>query len=279
MNMNNCLNPNVLRKLHLTELEIMCVVDKVCRDHNLEYYLVGGTLLGAERHQGFIPWDDDLDIAMPRKDYNRFIELCNAGCLGDKYFLQHTSSYPDYFMPFAKVRKNNTLFDEEILKNVNCHKGIFIDVFPLDYSITNKGIMYHLRAKTIKYISSIILLRTFNQSPKNIASKILYFFSKMFSISQIANYRDAICMKYNNGKYLINYGSNYNYSKQTMEKEIYFPGVDIEFEGHMFRAPAKHVDYLVNLFGDWQKLQKKKKRRNHNPTTVIFDTTSEVIEE
>ena len=81
------------------------MVHNICEENNIKYYLIAGSLLGAIRHKGFIPWDDDIDIAMPRNDYRKFIHLCQAGILGDKYILQDISTYPENHLSFAKVRK------------------------------------------------------------------------------------------------------------------------------------------------------------------------------
>ena len=94
----------VLRKLQLTQLEILTEVVRICHSNKLRYYLIGGTLLGAIRHKGFIPWDDDLDIAMPRKDFVKFISICRTE-LNSRYFLHYYTTDFNYYLPFAKVRK------------------------------------------------------------------------------------------------------------------------------------------------------------------------------
>ena len=119
-----------LSKLHGELLTIIEVVDKVCREQNLTYYLVGGSLLGTLRHNGFIPWDDDLDIGMPRKDFERFISIANT-VLGEEFELQWITTNKDYWQVFAKVVRKDTLFKEPGLKRFQPH-GIFIDIFPLD---------------------------------------------------------------------------------------------------------------------------------------------------
>ena len=101
-----------LNKLHKTEVEILKRIVCICEKNNFEYYMVGGTLLGAVRHKGFIPWDDDLDIAMPREDYNSFLNIAQSE-LGNDFFLQSCFSDRNYGRIFCKVRKNGTLFLEK----------------------------------------------------------------------------------------------------------------------------------------------------------------------
>lgn len=266
------MNENILRKLQLIELEILKKVHAICQENNIQYYLVGGTLLGAERHQGFIPWDDDLDIAMPRSDYNRFLQLCKEGVLGDNYFLHHTITDENYWLPFAKIRKNNTLFDEESCQKVKSHKGIFIDVFPLDVCKKDKGILYKMKAQIIKKLSFIIHMKVLNIKAPNSFTKICYNLARPFRVKTIAKFRDYLASCCKHGDFYINYGSNYKYTKQTMPRNIYEPASNVLFEGEYFLAPNKSVQYLERLFKNWKQLPPKEERRNHNPVTIIFNT-------
>ena len=118
-----------LDKLHQVELEILDDFVSVCEKHKLRYFLTGGTMLGAIRHKGFIPWDDDIDIGMPREDYDKFIKI-GSEALGNKYTLDCFELNKKYYLPFAKIKKNNTIFDEG-LDDKN-HKGIFIDIIPFE---------------------------------------------------------------------------------------------------------------------------------------------------
>ncbi len=271
------MDQNTLRKLQMTELEILKKVHEVCEENDLTYYLVGGTLLGAVRHGGFIPWDDDLDIALPRKDYNKFIKLFQNGALGKKYYLHHTVTDPEYWLAFSKVKKNNTLFDEDNYKNLDCHKGIFIDVFPLDYCRKNSGIFYDMRAKIIKKLSYIIQMRKLFKPTVGSLTTLVYTVTKPLTINQLSDIRDKLCSHCDRGPYIINYGSNYKYRKQTMPREYYEPAVKVKFEDSEFYAPNQYIKYLEQLFKNWNQLPPEEERRNHNPSTIIFDTTSKGI--
>lgn len=98
------------------ELEILLEVDRICQKHDLRYYLIGGSVLGAIRHSGFIPWDDDVDLAMPRPDYERFLEVGSRE-LPDNYFVQTFKSQPHFPLPFAKVSRNDTTFIGALCKS------------------------------------------------------------------------------------------------------------------------------------------------------------------
>ncbi len=122
---------DILRQLQLTQLDILTDIDKFCAEYNLRYSLYAGTLLGAVRHKGFIPWDDDLDICMPREDYDKFISLWqNESPAG--YILQNKESSPNFTPSFTKIRKEHTAFVQQGEENANYHLGIFVDIFPID---------------------------------------------------------------------------------------------------------------------------------------------------
>lgn len=119
------------RALQLNELEILQEFKRVCKANHLEYYLTAGTLLGAVRHQGFIPWDDDIDVAMPRRDFEKLALLCRSH-LKEGFYYQDCRTEKDYPYYFAKIRREGTEVLEPCLEAFNIRKGQYIDIFPLD---------------------------------------------------------------------------------------------------------------------------------------------------
>lgn len=119
--------------IHEEERSILRKIHKLCVLHGIKYYIVGGTLLGAVRHGGFIPWDDDIDIAMYRDDFKRFKEVCMTE-LGEDFFLQDIYTDPGYNQMMPKVRKNGTILNSPMTVNLKMHKGLFVDIFMLDYA-------------------------------------------------------------------------------------------------------------------------------------------------
>lgn len=128
-----------LIKIQQIELSILNEFSKICQKHNLTYFLVGGSCLGMIRHKGFIPWDDDIDLGMPRKDYQKFCEIAKAE-LPDDLVLQNFDTEPQCGLVFGKIRKKGTILSENYSYHINMNQGVWIDIFPYDFVSNNKWI-------------------------------------------------------------------------------------------------------------------------------------------
>lgn len=271
-----------LRELQLTELEILNEIHRVCTENNLKYFLVGGTLLGAVRHKGFIPWDDDLDIAMPRNDYNKFLKICETE-LNGKYYLHCINTDEEYWLPFSKIRKKNTLFDEANISHLDVPKGIYVDVFPLDDEFKENSFEKKLRTKLLKSLNSIIVNKkrfyvNKKKTFKTVIRNTVTFLFAPFSIKKIQSFQIRLMSKNNNkgGSYYANYGSNYDPVKQTMQKSVYEPVRLIEFEGNYYSAPNDYEYMLKRIYGDnYMQLPPEEKRVTHKPVRISFNTKEE----
>lgn len=265
-------NKDILRKLQLTEIEILGEIERICNEHNIKFCLTGGTLLGAVRHKGFIPWDDDIDIAMSREDFEKFCDICKTK-LSKNYYLHYINTDNKYWLTFAKVRKNNTLLDEKNISHLNVKKGIYVDIFPLDAIQTNSGLLFKVKSKLIKLIQIILVYKigiNFNKNKSNLVRILLFAFPIKF-FHKICNYLMTLDSKKKN-KYIVNYSSIYNVKKELFPYDCYFPFVNIEFEGKTFYAPNKYKEILSQVYGDdYMKLPPKEKRITHNPVRLSFD--------
>lgn len=263
---------NVLEELQQTQLEILLHVKEICEKHNLTYFLIGGTLLGAIRHKGFIPWDDDLDIAMPRRDYEHFLALCKDDLASD-YYLHCNKTDPDYWLPFTKIRKNGTVFEENSIKTIHTHKGIFIDVFPLDNANAKFSLIQSVQARLAKGISSVVIhKRGLNVTKVGGLKRILLTLLRPTRIDFLTRLQTKVMIynRNNEAPYFVNLGSNYNYKKQTINKDKYYPPVKVQFEGHFFDAPSDWDYILKRIYGDYMQLPPPEKRITHNPVRIDF---------
>ena len=126
------LDPGALRKLQMIELELLLELDRICRKHDIHYTIIAGTMLGAVRHKGFIPWDDDADVAMLRPEYERFRRICETELDAERFYFQDHTVTPGYRWGYGKLRRKDTLFLREHQEHMPYEQGVFIDVFPMD---------------------------------------------------------------------------------------------------------------------------------------------------
>lgn len=149
-----------MKRIHDIQLEMMKELIKVMEKLNIKYYFVHGSLLGAITRKDFIPEDDDIDIAIFRDDYNRLIKYGNEN-LSDKYFIQ-SSLNDDFPLSFAKMRNSRTSFIQPILGECRCNKGIYIDIFPIDYTSKNKVLKFREKLLSIRINSRLSNIKEFS---------------------------------------------------------------------------------------------------------------------
>lgn len=255
-----------LNKLHKEILDIMDEIDRICKENHLKYYLIGGTLLGAIRHGGFIPWDDDLDIVMPRGDYEQFIQLAPQ-FLKEQFDLQWITSNRKYWLQFAKVCKKQTLFGESDYYTKNRAFGIFVDIFPIDET-KGVNVSVKIRKWIVQKCKAMMIIKVIKGDKNPIKRMVLNIFS-VVSINHVMTLAmKGICRK---GDYYTNFGSQYNIKKQTIRKEFFGPGKRIVFEDREYLAPVDPQAVLTSIFGrNYMQLPPPEKRRTHYPVKVIF---------
>lgn len=264
-----------LKKVHDVELEILDEFVKVCKKNKLRYFLVGGTLLGAVRHKGFIPWDDDIDVGMPRSDYDKFIKIAKEE-LDNNYFIESFENNNNYSLPFAKVMKKNTIFLESVKNNVNGGNGIFIDIFPFE-NITNNGLNYKIRYAFSYAIVDAVFYKNKLRALNKTMYPVLTLFFGMFSKKRLNKILHFIMTrsKDDNSKYLSVLGAGYGFRKELMLRKDVLPTKEIEFEGRKYNGMANNDAYLSSLYGDYMKLPPVEKRTNHMPEKIVFDIIEE----
>lgn len=251
----------MLRRVQMIQLDILKTVDSICRNNNITYYMIGGTLLGAVRHKGFIPWDDDLDIGMMRNDYDRFTELCKTELPND-LFLQNTLN-DGLWMFITKIRKNGTIFEDDISIKSKCHSGIYIDIFPLDNLPKDNSIWQEISFMAIRFLSAIAAYKNGKRDFKSLTIKTLCRVMKLLPFSFLNGAAKYFATRYNYRQtgYVTSFMSNYGYKKQRMSRdEVYSDGVCLQFEDSWFIAPTYWKAYLEQLYGDYMTLPPVEKR-------------------
>lgn len=269
---------NKLEKVHNIQLEMALEVKRICQKHNIKYSIIAGTLLGAVRHKGFIPWDDDLDIGMLRAEYDRFIDICKHE-LKNEYFLQTWETDPGFALPIAKLRKNGTRFVEKNSSDASLHSGIYIDIFPFD-NVPSNRIQQTLQDRSSYLLKRILLIRMNykvwrdDELLKKSVYKTLRIFSLLFTTNQIKRKLYKTMIAYNNrsSEKVITFGGAYGYKKESIKKGWLENLVEINFESERLSAPVNHVDYLTYFYGDFMTPPPENKRYNrHDIIDVRFE--------
>lgn len=254
------------KRLKEIQEELLRSVASFCDDHNLEYFLAYGTLIGAVRHKGFIPWDDDIDLVMKREDYERFIASYNG--FSEEYRV-YTTENTDWFpFPYAKIAKKETILKEEN-DNMSGEIGINIDLFPLDFVPEDETIR-----KKIKFQYQMLMLKSIriNETRSFIKNMILRV-SKIFlagkSAHSIAQNITSLAKEStkNTGKL-----GNLVFTEKTSDYasiSAFDESVELEFEGNKYKAPRGYHEWLTNFYGNYMELPPEESRVTHHHFTAF----------
>lgn len=254
-----------MNDLQKVELDLFRCFAETCEKLNLPYFLVCGSALGAARHGGFIPWDDDMDVGMYREDYNKFMELAPA-ILPDGIFLQNYKTDPAFPAVFAKLRNSNTTYIETGAKELKINHGIYIDIFPLDGYPEKRS-----EQKKLAFLKEMYL-RQLNAAfsvPKTFKGKMLVSALRLLGYhkrsAKIAAKYEALISKYpaKGSKIICNHCTWYK-SRDFISAEFYGKGSDAVYEGVKARVPEKCDEYLTALYGDWRTPPPPEKQRGHH---------------
>lgn len=262
------LSTEQMQQLRQKELAILQAFIAVCEQLNLQYFIVQGTLLGAIRHQGFIPWDDDIDIGMLRADYDIFLEK-GQKLLPKHLFLQTSKTDATFPHGFAKVRDIHTSFIETTCKDLPINHGIFIDIFPFDFYPEKRSeqLIFELKKLLLRYRirQELYIPADKKFSLANLVKNLLKKISKMIYpsyqqalIAQMQHYQSVSV-----SNLCINNGSPWGKREcvpLTWLKEVR----PVTFEGIMVSAPKYAHQYLAQVYGDYLQLPPEEKRIPHH---------------
>lgn len=238
-------------------LELLKEFDRVCRKNNIKYMLFAGTALGAVRHQGFIPWDDDLDVALLREDYDKLMKL-DAEEWNAEYYMQceYSKHWPIHF---SKLRKNHTACLEKYHpKDNRTHQGIYIDVFPID-NCSNNNVVRKLQFVASKAVAA----KSFSKrgyDTDSILKKIVLGCSRIFPLKPF--YALATLKKRNGSLYVHSFlGGSIKYEKGIFEREWFAETVDVTFESIIAPVPKYYHNILNQQYGDYMTLPPEEERK------------------
>lgn len=262
-----------IRKLQLAELEILREFLKICNKNKLEYFMLGGTFLGAIRHKGFIPWDDDIDIGMPREDYEKFIKLVleNKNENFEIYDLKQ-SFYIKLMSNKVKAKFKMFLEEQEM--------GVFVDIFPLD-GMPNNFIRRKVHMLKLLYLRMLYQYSRFSMSvniinkKRPIHEKVLIFIGKIIPFEKFLDSSKRILAlnrmlkkyKYSESDYIVNFMGAYKF-KEMFPKEIYDEAKEYKFEDLTLKGPQNYNYVLKQLYGDYMKFPSENERNKHSSEVI-----------
>ena len=262
-----------MKKVWAAEIDILKKFIAVCDKYGLQYFLSGGTLLGAVRHKGFIPWDDDIDVDMLRSDYEKLIEIAASEFTG-KYFFQTVFTDKDYFRPHVQIRNSDTTAILNHEKGLSFNQGIFIDIFPLDSAPKNK--LLRLIHSKIAFLlngfgyAGIMINPKFNTSSfKILAHYIAKPFFMLIDYHKYYMFYEKLITLFNSskseyiGEISLIYDNRFIYKKEWFSKAVM-----LEYEDMMLNCPIGYKEILKNAYGDYMKPVKGASYHG----SVFFDT-------
>lgn len=265
-----------LEEMKSIELNILKQIHELCISQGFRYFLIGGTLLGAVRHKGFIPWDDDIDIGMPRSDYEKLIEYCSSNETPFKLVCNKTDHNYGYL--FAKAVDKNTVLIEENANKDGAELGIYVDIFPID----GLGDTYNEAIKNLnktRFNRELLVAANWKKFFRSKTRPIYYepirlaffFMSRMCSFRKLINkiesqygvdgfdkfkHAGCVCGSYRN--------------KEIVERSVYSEYIQLPFEDAYFNCPKDYDKYLKCIYGDYMKLPPKEKQVSHHMFTAYY---------
>jgi len=254
-----------LHKLHVTLIEILDDFVTICEAHNLQFFITAGTLLGAVRHKGFIPWDDDIDIAMPRKDYELFLDIFEKEPASNYYVLSYRSrdKASDYCKHLARFCKSGSVYAESN-KAPDSYSGIFIDIWPYDNCVLFFAPVQYKLAKMFSQLSRM------KSGVLSTTNKLSIFFGKIICFLCTEKFINSIHKKsyilFNkiNTKHIAFFSGRYGIKRETHKSNEIYPLSKIEFEGKYYYAPKNCDNFLKIIYGNYMKIPAPEEQHYHS---------------
>lgn len=256
------------------QLDLLLELDRICKENGINYFLVGGTLIGAIRHNGFIPWDDDIDVGMLRNDYEKFEKACDK-CLNSEYAKYDWHIDTASPLPFLKLKIKGTHYREYLSKESSMNDAIYIDVFPYD-NAPNSKLQKRIQEFQNYFVKKILLLRCgFTIDRGNRGKRLLYFslnvLSKIRSVEKWKECLERIQKRYNQKKTVdvVSLSGSYAYRKELKSRELVTKLTTHQFEGYDLSVPKDYDRFLREVYGDYMKLPPEDQRVSRHGISLI----------
>lgn len=288
-NMSEPYEKTVLNKLHEVQMEILNDFAYVCQKNKLSFFGIYGTAIGAVRHKGFVPWDDDIDVGMLREDYELFLKIIDKE-MGDKYQLMTPLRNKEYACTVTHLQRRGTRFVPVHMKDLKCKLGINIDIFPFDVVaptrkgqfLQNLGTLFWGKLLFLKGTSEpLIPFEGLAGKVMSVVCKGIHELLTIFRIKTSWLYKnyEKCARKYNEsgGKYI----SSFEYGgciKDKVLKSGIFPIKEVEFENGKIPLPNNNDEFLKKVYGDYMKIPQKEKQINHCPYVLQFEGEKAIIQ-
>lgn len=251
-----------LEEMKTIQLNLLNKIHQFCINNNIRYSLCGGTLLGAVRHKGYIPWDDDIDIFMPRPDYERFFASFNGSY--DNMVAQCYLNDQAIYFSFGKVYDSRTIFIEKDA----CRTGVYVDVFPIDGMPDSVEESEKMRYTTYLFEETLKNTTKYYKIDGRFSSFVKYYLKVLYYPSRkktIKNYYELINkFNFDESEYAGVYYTRYGL-RERLKSSVFKTFIDIPFEGTLFKCIADYDTYLTSLYGDYMKLPPIEKQHGHHP--------------
>ena len=277
-----------LKRLQSIELMIVNDFQKICKKHNIQYFALAGTEIGAIRHKGFIPWDDDIDIGFLRADYEKFLKVAVEE-MGDKYIVMNYKTDENYPLMTTRWMLRDTKFREVPLKDVDCELGIFLDLYPFDQASDDEK-EFQKQSQIAWFLTHLMMVRSipFPILPMSgwkgklvhAATAAAYGGMSLLHVSKywLAKKAEEAATKCNDGpktKRLSFYFDTLP-AMNVIDYDEVFPVEEMPFENITLAFPREQDRYLRSFFGDYMQLPPVEKRKNHYPHELDFGPYADI---
>lgn len=259
------LEGELLRQLQMIEREMLIEVDRICRKYNIKYSLDGGTLLGAIRHRGFIPWDDDADVVMLRSEYDKFYVACKRELDTRRFFLQEYRTDENYRWGYSKMRRNGTIFLREGQEHVRCNQSVFIDIFIYD-GVPDNRILRRIHLFVCYCIRKALYAEVGMRNAKCGIVRLWYRILYRIPRNSWFQILEKIACKMNRRRHTLVRHMTHPYRKECrygLPRKCFDEFIEREFEGHKFQVFKNYDLYLSRLYGDYMAIPPKSMRKTH----------------